>query len=117
MFFSLRDGLCYYHDIKELFDTVGIPCNTSDWWLFIDSSSKSLKAVLLHNPNQWPSIPLAHSVHLKEEYQNLKILLSALKYDQFNWEVIGDFKMIVVLMIKNEFSFCVLLQNYIFMSG
>ena len=35
---------------------------------------------------------------MKEEYQNVKILLSALKYDQFNWEVIGDFKMVAVLM-------------------
>ena len=54
VFFTLRDGLCYCHEIKGLFDTVGIPWNTSDWWLFIDSSSKSLKAVLLHNTNQWP---------------------------------------------------------------
>ena len=76
------------HDIKGLFDTVGIPCNTSDWRLFIDRSSKILKAVLLHNTNQWPSIPLAHSVHMKKEHQNVKILLSALKYEQFNWEVI-----------------------------
>lgn len=98
VFFTLRDGLCYCHDIRGLFDAMGIPCNTSDWRLFIDSSSKSLKAVLLHNTNQWPSIPLAHSVHMKEEYQNVKILLSALKYEQFSWEVIGDFKMVAFLI-------------------
>ena len=28
VFFILRDGLCYCHDIKGFFDTVGIPCNT-----------------------------------------------------------------------------------------
>ena len=44
VFFTLRDGLCYCHDIKGVFNTVGIPWNTSDWRLFIDSSSKSLKA-------------------------------------------------------------------------
>ena len=74
------------------------PCNPSEWRLFIDSSSRSLKAVLLHNTNKCPSIPLAHSVHMKEEYQNIKILLSALKYDQYSWEVIGDFKMVAFLV-------------------
>ena len=35
---------------------------------------------------------------MKEEYQNVKILLSALKYDQFSCKVIGDFKMVAFLM-------------------
>ena len=35
---------------------------------------------------------------MKEDYQNVKILLSALKYNQFGWEVIGDFKMVAFLM-------------------
>ena len=30
-FFSFREGLCYCHDIRELFKAIGIPCNTSDW--------------------------------------------------------------------------------------
>ena len=64
----------------------------------IDSSSKSLKAVLLHNGNKYPSLPYAHSVHLKETYENVKTVLNVLKYDQYNWEVIGDFKTIASLM-------------------
>ena len=84
MFFSFREGLCYCHDIRGLFEAIGIPCNTSDWRLFIDSSSKSLKTVLLHNTNKCPSIPLAHSVQMKENYENVKMLLSALQYDQYN---------------------------------
>ena len=35
---------------------------------------------------------------MKEEYQNIKILLSALKYDHYSWEVIGDFKMVAFLV-------------------
>ena len=97
-FFSFREGLCYCHDIRGLFEDMGIPCNTLDWRLFIDSSSKSLKAVLLHNTNKCPSIPLAHSVQMKENYENVKMLLSALRYDQYNWEIIGDFKMVAFLM-------------------
>ena len=101
-FFSFREGLCYCYDIRGLFETIGIPCNTSDWRLFIDSSSKSLKAVLLLKTNKCPSIPLAHSVQMKENYENVKMLLSALRYDQYNWEVIGDFKMVAFLMGFNK---------------
>ena len=101
-FFSFTDGLCYCHSVTGLFKAIGIPCNTSDWRFFIDSSSRNLKAILLHNTNQWPSIPLDHSVHMKETYENVKILLSALKYTQYNWEVIGDFKMVAFLMGLQE---------------
>src|SRR5271157_3671570 len=69
-----------------------------EWRLFIDSSSRSLKAVLLHNGNQYPSLLVAHSVHLKEDYTSAKMLLSALKYNDHGWEVIGDFKMVSFLM-------------------
>ena len=97
-FFSFREGLYHCHDIRGLFEAIGIPCNTSDWRLFIDSLSKSLKAVLVHNTNKCPSILLAHSVQMKENYENVKMLLSALRYNQYNWEVIGDFKMVAFLM-------------------
>ena len=77
---------------------MGIALKPSEWRLFIDSSTRSLKAVLLHNTNQWPSIPLAYSAEMKEEYINVRILLDVLKYDTYQWEVIGDFKMIAFLI-------------------
>ena len=61
----------YCSDILGLFNEVGIAYNSSDWRLFIDSSFKSLKAVLLHNGNKCPSIPVGHSVSMKEEYENV----------------------------------------------
>lgn len=97
-FFSLQDGLCFCNNVAGLFEAIEINCNPSEWRLFIDSSSRSLKAVLLHNGNKYPSLPMAHSVHLKEDYASVKMLLSALKYDDYGWEVIGDFKMVSFLM-------------------
>ena len=97
-FFPLQDELCYYHAVRGLFQAIGILCNTSDRRLFIDSSSRSLKAVLLHNTNQCPSIPLAYSEVMKENYQNVKALLDALNYAQYEWDVIGDFKIVAFLM-------------------
>ena len=97
-FFTMQNAICFCNNVGGLFYSIGIPCIPSEWRLFIDSSSKSLKAVLIHNGNKYPSLPLAHSVHLKETYENVKTVLNVLKYDQYNWEVIGDFKMIAFLM-------------------
>lgn len=97
-FFSRQDVLCFCNNVAGLFEAIGITCNPSEWRLFIDSSSQSLKAVLLHNGNNYPSLPMAHSVHLKESYTSVKTLLNALKYDDYGWEVIGDFKMVSFLM-------------------
>ena len=46
----------------------------------------------------YPSLPLAHFVQFKEEYKTVKILLDALKYKEYCWEVIGDFKKVAFLM-------------------
>jgi hypothetical protein len=35
------------------------------WMLFIDSSKVNLKAVLLHNGNNYPSITLTRAVHME----------------------------------------------------
>ena len=74
----------------------------------MDSSILSLKAVLLHNGNMYPSIPMAHSVHLKENYANVKHLLGLLSYKEHNWEVIGDFKMIAFLSGTSAFRHFIL---------
>src|SRR6218665_695858 len=65
-FFSRQDGLCFCNNVAGLFEAIGITCNPSEYRLFIDSSSRSLKAVLLHTGNNYPSLPVAHSVHLKD---------------------------------------------------
>ena len=36
-------------------------------------------------------LPLAHSVALKEEYNNLEILLQKLNYSIHKWQICGDF--------------------------
>ena len=97
-FFSQQDGLCFCNNVAGLFEVMGMTCNPSEWHLFKDSSSWSLKAMLLHNRNNYPSLSMAHSVHLIEDYTSVKMLLSALKYDDYGWEAIGDFKMVSFLM-------------------
>lgn len=57
--------------------------------LFVDSSSRNLKSLLLHNRNKYSSLPLAHSLLVKEDYSSKKSSLDALKHYEYGWDVIG----------------------------
>lgn len=72
--------------------------NPEHWRLFIDSSKRSLKCVLLHNGNKFASVPIGHSTKLKEEYQNIKIVLEKISYAQHQWSVCVDLKMVNFLL-------------------
>ena len=68
-------------DIHHLLENVGLrEYKPKELRLFIDSSKRSLKCVLLHNGNKFGSIPIGHSVTLKEKYKNTKLVLDKLKY-------------------------------------
>ena len=80
----MERGLVACNDIDGLMQTLNINHNPLDWRLFTDSSKFSLKAVLLHNGNTLPSIPVGHSVHNKESYGNVNILMDTISYDKSN---------------------------------
>ena len=65
---------------------------------FIDWSKVSLKVVLLHNRNRFPSVPLVHAANMKESYESMKLLLGKFKYDEFKWKLHGDLKVVVLLL-------------------
>ena len=74
-------------DIDGLMQTLNINHNPVDWRLFIDSSKLSFKTLSLHNGNTRPSIPVGHSVHIKEQYENMKIPMEAISYDKLKWQI------------------------------
>ena len=84
----MENKLGYCTNIPGWFTSLGLPHNPSDWCLFIDYSKRSLKGVLL-NGNKYPSIPIAHFVHLKESYDNMELLLEAIKYSEYQWSLWG----------------------------
>jgi len=85
-------------DIDGLMQMLNINHNTLDWRLYIYSCKLSLQAFPLHNGNTLPSIPVGHSVHNKESYENMKILMEAVYYDKFKWQICGDLKVIALLL-------------------
>ena len=64
----------------------------------IDSSKRSLKAVLLHNGNIKPSIPVAHVLDMKEAYESMTAILKVINYSEHAWNISGDLKVVALLL-------------------
>jgi hypothetical protein len=97
-FFSLKDTLVYCNNVQGLVNKMGKEYDPKEWRLFIDSSNRSLKGVLLYNGNELASLPVAHSVEMKETYDSMKMLIQELKYDQHQWLICGDLKVVALLL-------------------
>ena len=97
-FFSQQDDVCYCNDIYGLMQSLDQQYEPSEWRFFIDSNKTSLKAVLLHNGNKKPSVPIAYSTKTKETYEKMKQLLACIRYDTHQWHVCGDLKVIGLLL-------------------
>lgn len=69
-----------------------------DWRLFIDGSTSSLKACLLHNGPEYPTVPVYHSTSDKEDYATFDQLLKFINYKKYNWKVVGDLKMLSIML-------------------
>lgn len=97
-FFDKVDSFCFCTDIEGLFNCMQCEYKSTDWTLFIDSSTLSLKAVLLHNDSIHPSVPVGHAVHVKESYENIETLLNHIQYKKYNWNICGDLKVVALLL-------------------
>jgi len=97
-FFSLEDGVMLCNDVCSVMEVLGHEYNPDQWRLFIDSSEVSLKVVLLHNGNRFPSVPSAYAANMKESYESMKLQLGIIKYDKFKWMLCGDFKVVALLL-------------------
>ena len=67
----------------------------NEWRLFIDSSKRNLKCVLLPIVIRNGAMP--HSVTLKERYENVKLVLEYIKYEEHKW-ICVDLKMVCFLL-------------------
>jgi hypothetical protein len=77
---------------------LGREFNPYQWRLFIDSSEVSLKLVLLHNGNIFPSVTLAHASNMKESVESMKLMLGMNKFDEFNLKLCGDLYVVALLL-------------------
>ena len=97
-YYASAENICYCKDIGGLMSKLGCEHNPADWRLFIDSSKTSLKAVLLHDGNIKPSIPIGYSILRKETYNTMKILFDLLEYPKYTWKICSDLKAVSLLL-------------------
>jgi hypothetical protein len=96
-YFDQDGNLSYCKDVEGLFSVLGCEYKHDDWRLFIDSSVASLKAVLLHNGNVFPSVPIGYASQTKETYDVMKHVLSCIRYEKYQWTICADLKVVALL--------------------
>ena len=93
-------------------DVLGHEYNPFQWRLFNNSSNMSVKVVLLHNGNRFPSVLLALAANMKESYKRMKLILGKIKCDEFKWKLCGDLQVVALLLgmqpvyVKYRFFLC-----------
>ncbi|GFX49455.1 uncharacterized protein TNCV_3342331 [Trichonephila clavipes] len=97
-FFTQEGDLVFYNNVPAILEMFKIMYEPEELRLFIDSSKRSLKAVLLHNGDRYASVPVGLSVHLKECYENLEFILNKLSYSDHKWTICSDLKVISMLL-------------------
>ena len=97
-FFDKHDSLVFCSNVPGLIEHMGIPYQPNEWRLFIDSSNKSLKAVLWYIGHKVASIPIGYSAQMTETYENLKFLINIINYNYHNFLICGDLKVIALLL-------------------
>ena len=76
---------------------IGHEHQTENWRLFIDSNKVSLKAILFHSGNEYPSLLVAHATSTKECFDVMQLSLDKIDYKLHKWFIYGDSKVIRIL--------------------
>src|SRR5678816_2136424 len=114
-YFAQKDGIVYCCDVNgQLGQALGHEHKSAELGLFIDSSKRSLKAVLLHISNVFSSVPVAYSTNTKERYEVMSSILNLVEYTTFKWHICGDLKIIGLLtgMEQGYTKFCCFLCKW-----
>ena len=96
-FYSQEENVCFCSDISDLMQEIGCCYDQSEWRHFIDPRKANLKAALLHDGSEKPSIPVAHGTDLNETYESMDLLLRLTKYKDHPWNICEELKVVSLL--------------------
>ena len=98
-YFKEEKQLAYCDNVPGLRGKLRIPSyNPEEWRLFLKSSKRNLKCVLLHNGNRYGAVPVGHSTVLKEQQDGIRTIMDLLKYHKHGWIICVDMKMVSLLL-------------------
>ena len=102
-FFEENDDLVYCTNTENVLLCLGVQAySPAEWRLFLGSSKRSLKCVLLHNTNNYDSMPIGHSTVLKEKYNTIKQVMEHVNYSRYKWVLCVDLKMVTFLLSQQS---------------
>ena len=70
----------------------------NNWRLFLDSFKDSFKCVILYNSNVCVTVPIGHSVYLREKHYEIKTVTDLLKYYKHNRTICVHLKIVNLLL-------------------
>lgn len=101
-FVATNDGFTYCCDIPALFRAFGFLYDPEKLYLCIDSGKNSLKLALLHaEPDvdkRKPAVVIGYSHGMPETYDNLFRALRLVRYNDHNWMIVSDLKVVNLLL-------------------
>ena len=97
-FFKMEENLLFCDNIERLITALGTSYTSSEWRLFIDSSKRSMKCVVLHNSDILAFVLIGHSIQKKETYENMKTILDRIKYEKHEWIIYADLNILSMLL-------------------
>ena len=92
-YYSVDDDLVYWNNFQELIEEVQLEYTSEQRRPFINSSKIRFMAVLFHFPSIW----LAHAVHMKEIWENFQVLLQKIGHEEHRWNYVCWPNVIVIL--------------------
>ena len=96
-FYHTENGITFCPNASNLLRKLEYNEHDSNWYLFMDSSTQSFKAILI-NKIDLKVVPLVYAKETKETYSLIQSALKKIKYNDHLWDVCGDFKIISFLM-------------------
>ena len=73
-----------------------------EWRLFVDSNIRNIKCVLLYNGHEYSLVPIRQSIHVRERYEEIKMVLNLLKYQEYYRIICVALKMVNFLLVQQS---------------
>ena len=93
----------YCQNIQGLLKRMGVKeYLPGEWRLFVDSNIRNIKCVLLYNGHEYSLVPIRQSINVRERYEEIKMVLNLLKYQEYYRIICVALKMVNFLLVQQS---------------
>jgi hypothetical protein len=113
IFFPQEGSLVYCNNVDSRMEAFIQQYDPNDWILFIDSWKMGFGAVMVHNRNAYPAVPIRCAIHMKELYENVHLPVQHRQCDKYSCHLCGVTKVatLLVRLQVGDIKFCFISVN------